>query len=60
MIFWSFTGNKTLFEYESGIMLSWVTQSVATIFIADIYWRYVDAPSVGWTRAIEKWCVGER
>ncbi|KAF2273710.1 uncharacterized protein EI97DRAFT_403853, partial [Westerdykella ornata] len=42
LFFWSLTGNETTFRYELGLGIAWVFQTIATIWAADMFWRYVD------------------
>ncbi|KAJ5061029.1 acyltransferase 3 [Bipolaris maydis] len=57
LFLWSFTGNDTVYRYELGLFLSWVVQTTLTIWAADVFWRFVDIPSVGISRRLEEWCL---
>lgn len=54
--FWSFTGHDTLLQYELGLAITWLFQTAATIWAGDLFWRYVDAPTVGFTKWVEDTC----
>lgn len=56
LFFWTFTGHDTLFRYELGLIITWVFQTAATIWAGDLFWRYVDAPTVGFTKWTEDVC----
>lgn len=58
LLMWSFTGRDTLWRYEAGIVLTFVFQTILSVWVADIFWRLVDAPSVGLTKRLEKACIG--
>ncbi|KAF2649779.1 hypothetical protein K491DRAFT_640255 [Lophiostoma macrostomum CBS 122681] len=58
LLMWSFTGRDSLWEYEAGIVLTFIFQTILSIWVADIFWRLVDAPSVGLTKRIERACIG--
>jgi peptidoglycan/LPS O-acetylase OafA/YrhL len=57
LFFWTFTGRQTLFQYEFGIGIAWVFQTVVTFWAADLFWRFVDAPCVRFTKWVESVCV---
>jgi peptidoglycan/LPS O-acetylase OafA/YrhL len=58
LLMWSYTGRDTLFRYEAGIVLTFIFQTILSIWAADVFWRFVDAPSVGFTKRVEKVCIG--
>jgi hypothetical protein len=37
-------------------VITWVVQTVVTVWAADVFWRGVDKPCVKFTRWIEKVC----
>jgi peptidoglycan/LPS O-acetylase OafA/YrhL len=57
LYFWTFTGNDTTCRYELGLGIAWLFQTIVTIWAADIFWRFVDLPTVGFTKWIEEICV---
>jgi peptidoglycan/LPS O-acetylase OafA/YrhL len=56
LFFWSFTGHDTVFRFESGLVLAWIFQTIATIWVADIFWRFVDVPTISITKWLEEIC----
>ena len=56
LFLWTLTGNNTPWSYELGIGLALFAQTIATIWAADVFWRFVDLPCVKFTRWIEKTC----
>lgn len=52
--FWKSTGKETLFQYESGFVLGGVVVIPLTIWAADLFWRFVDIPTVKLTRWFEQ------
>jgi peptidoglycan/LPS O-acetylase OafA/YrhL len=57
LFFWTFTGNDTTARYELGLLISWFFQTIVTVWAADIFWRFVDLPTVGITKRLEEACV---
>ena len=51
---WEITGKETNFQYCFGFFLGWAICLPLSIWAGDIYWRYVDLPSVKLARWIEK------
>lgn len=51
--FWKITGKDTLFQYESGFVLGGLIVIPITIWLADLFWRFVDIPTVKFTRWFE-------
>jgi peptidoglycan/LPS O-acetylase OafA/YrhL len=56
LFLWQFTGRESTVGYEAGVAITWVVQTVATVWAADVFWRGVDKPCVKFTRWIEKVC----
>ncbi|KAH7138475.1 acyltransferase family-domain-containing protein [Dendryphion nanum] len=52
--FWWITGKDTTFTYALGHILTIVSQTVILVWVADIYWRFVDVPSVKLMRRLEE------
>lgn len=57
LFFWTLTGNDTTGRYELGLILAFFFQTVATVWAADIFWRYLDLPTVGITKRLQELCV---
>jgi peptidoglycan/LPS O-acetylase OafA/YrhL len=57
LFFWTFTGNETTARYELGLIIAWFFQTIVTVWAADIFWRFVDLPTVGITKRLEDMCV---
>jgi peptidoglycan/LPS O-acetylase OafA/YrhL len=57
LLFWTLTGNDTTVRYEMGLILAFFFQTIATIWAADIFWRFLDLPTVGITKRLEEFCV---
>jgi peptidoglycan/LPS O-acetylase OafA/YrhL len=56
--FWSIVGDESLFQYEVGVILAFVTQAMVVVYVADIVMRAVDTPSVRFGRWLQaKWSV---
>jgi len=47
------TGKETLVRYEAGFTLGGLILIPMTIWVSDIFWRYVDVPSVKFARWLE-------
>lgn len=60
LFWWSITGKHTVTQYETGMAIAFVIQTIITVWAADVFWRLVDAPSVKWTRWLEMGCTVER
>jgi peptidoglycan/LPS O-acetylase OafA/YrhL len=56
LFYWTFTGRDTTLSYELGIGAAWISQTIVTLWAADIFWRFVDLPCVEFTRWIERVC----
>jgi peptidoglycan/LPS O-acetylase OafA/YrhL len=56
LFFWTLTGNKTTGRYEFGLVLSWIFQTIATIWAADMFWRFIDLPTVRIAKRLEEMC----
>jgi peptidoglycan/LPS O-acetylase OafA/YrhL len=57
LFFWTLTGKQTTSRYELGLVLAWIIQTIATIWVADIFWRFIDLPTVRITKRLEEMCV---
>ncbi|KAK2761355.1 hypothetical protein FQN54_001877 [Arachnomyces sp. PD_36] len=51
---WEITGKETNFQYCFGFLIGWIICLPLSIWAGDIYWRYVDIPSVKFARWIER------
>lgn len=49
----SVTGKKTLWQYESGFALGGLIVIPMTVWVADLFWRYIDIPTVKFARWFE-------
>jgi peptidoglycan/LPS O-acetylase OafA/YrhL len=47
---WGVTGNETPLRYQLGFVLSFGLVSALVFWVADVFWRVVDAPTVGFAR----------
>ena len=47
------TGKETPAQYQTGVVLGGLVVVPATIWVADLFWRYVDLPMVRFARSIE-------
>jgi peptidoglycan/LPS O-acetylase OafA/YrhL len=57
LFFWKLTGNHTTVRYEIGLVLAFFFQTVATIWVADIFWRFLDLPTIRITKKLEDVCI---
>lgn len=57
--FWHFTGTATYFRREFGFILAAICVFTATVWLADIFMRLVDGPSVRFAKWLEEWCLAE-
>jgi hypothetical protein len=57
LLFWSITGSDTNWRFELGIGIAFVFQTTVTVCAADIFWRFVDALCVDFTRWVERMCI---
>jgi peptidoglycan/LPS O-acetylase OafA/YrhL len=57
LYFWTLTGKQTTGQYELGLVLAWIFQTIVTIWAADIFWRFIDLPTVRITKRLEELCV---
>lgn len=57
LFWWSIFGNHTTLRYELGIGIAFLIQTVVTIWVADLYYKAVDFPSVGFGRWLEELCA---
>ncbi|KAF2735898.1 hypothetical protein EJ04DRAFT_599339 [Polyplosphaeria fusca] len=53
LFFWSIFGKEKVWQYELGIGVAFVLQVVVTMWVADVFYRLVDLPSVRFTKWIE-------
>ena len=51
---WSITGNDGTLSYETGVILGFLILCPVVLWLADIFWRLVDLPSVKLAKLIEK------
>jgi peptidoglycan/LPS O-acetylase OafA/YrhL len=56
---WSVTGSTTEGQYAFGFILSAVFIVPLTVWAADLFWRFVDAPVVRFAKWVETQCVKE-
>jgi peptidoglycan/LPS O-acetylase OafA/YrhL len=57
--FWNIVGKTSLFQFEVGVILGFITQTVVVVWVADIVMRTIDAPSVRFGRALQTWCMAK-
>ena len=50
---WSITGNDVTLNYETGVILGFLILCPVVLWLADIFWRLVDLPSVKLAKLIE-------
>jgi len=50
-------GKDTLWGYEGGFVLGSVVVTIVTLWLSDLFWRVVDAPSVRFSRWVENLCL---
>ena len=53
---WSVIGTEVLWKYAAALGIAFLVQTVVTVWVADLFWRAVDAPSVTFARWIEGKC----
>jgi peptidoglycan/LPS O-acetylase OafA/YrhL len=56
---WKVTGHATRGQYMAGFFLSAAINLPLVIWAADIFWRFVDAPSVKLARQLENWVIAK-
>ena len=56
---WSITGSDTEFEYKLGFILASALIIPCLIWVADLFWRAFDIPSVKFARWVESQCSVE-
>jgi peptidoglycan/LPS O-acetylase OafA/YrhL len=54
---WGITGHKTEAQYVSGFVLSTVFVVPLVIWASDLFWRFIDAPTVRFARWLETKCI---
>lgn len=59
LFWWSIFGNDTIMRYELGIGIAFVVQTVVTMWASDLFYKFVDHPSVGFGRWLERLCSAE-
>jgi peptidoglycan/LPS O-acetylase OafA/YrhL len=52
---WKITGHATRAQYISGFFLGAAINMPLIIWAADLFWRFMDAPSVKFARNLENW-----
>jgi peptidoglycan/LPS O-acetylase OafA/YrhL len=56
---WGITGHATQRQYVSGFALSAVFVVPTTIWAADLFWRFCDAPTVRFAKWVETQCIAD-
>jgi peptidoglycan/LPS O-acetylase OafA/YrhL len=56
---WKITGAETKAQYISGFLLSALVNIPLVIWAADLFWRFIDAPSVRFARWFENVCIAD-
>lgn len=54
-LMWQFTGNDSTFSYQLGFVLALLPLTLVVMWVADVFWRLVDLPSVRMARKLEQW-----
>lgn len=52
---WAVIGDDTGFRYETGVVLGCLGVLGVVVWVADVFWRLVDAPSMRLGRVVERW-----
>lgn len=50
---WDFTGKDTTMQYETAVAIGGVVVVFVGVWVADLFWRFVDLPIVGFSRWLE-------
>jgi peptidoglycan/LPS O-acetylase OafA/YrhL len=56
---WSVTRKDTELGYHGGILLTGILYIFVCVWMADLYWRMVDLPTIGFARWLEKKCLAK-
>jgi peptidoglycan/LPS O-acetylase OafA/YrhL len=54
---WKITGNHTIWRYELGVILAFCLLTPLILWMADIFWRYIDKPSIQFAKSVELFCM---
>jgi peptidoglycan/LPS O-acetylase OafA/YrhL len=58
-LWWWVCGTETLWRWGLALAIAFLGQVVVVVWVADVFWRAVDAPSVRFARWIEERCKAE-
>lgn len=56
---WAWTGKDGDAEYAFGFLCGWLVCFPLSVWLGDIFWRWIDIPCVNLAKRLENWCLVE-